>query len=386
MPLALVRTEWINGNLVFYDKNGDEIFTIDGVNRKVSFNSAAGLDAPVAIEATDIATGAVTATKLGAGAAIAQKIGLEVINKTGSDIVTDKLVAVSGLDVTSGKPKIVLADADVAAHEDVWVTTATIANNAAGVVVKAALSAANLNTNAVGTAGDPVYLDVTAGGFTVTAPTGATARVHPVGMVVVKSATVGQIFWLCSRVRKLGTNELQALAITTALLAAGVISADAAGRALFAAGIFDVATVDSAFATGSIGEDRLTANEINARVAANHAASDTTAGLMVIHHILADQAGGVDKDVVVTHKIRVLDVIVVNAAAGGANDTITVKNGATAITDAIDTNKGDKAVTRAGTIDAAQATIAAAGTLRVTKADGTNDANCNVFVIAMRVV
>src|SRR3990172_3932959 len=329
MPLALVRTEWINGNLVFYDKNGDEIFTIDGVNRKVSFNSAAGLDAPVAIEATDIATGAVTATKLGAGAAIAQKIGLEVINKTGSDIVTDKLVAVSGLDVTSGKPKIVLADADVAAHEDVWVTTATIANNAAGVVVKAALSAANLNTNAVGTAGDPVYLDVTAGGFTVTAPTGATARVHPVGMVVVKSATVGQIFWLCSRVRKLGTNELQALAITTALLAAG---------------------------------------------------------LMVIHHILPEQAGGLDKDVVVTHKIRVLDVIVVNAAAGGANDTITVKNGATAITDAIDTNKGDKAVTRAGTIDAAQATIAAAGTLRVTKADGTNDANCNVFVIAMRVV
>src|SRR3990167_761413 len=45
-------------------------------------------------------------------------LSLGVINKTGSAIASDKLVSISGFDVTSGKPKIVLADADVAAYED----------------------------------------------------------------------------------------------------------------------------------------------------------------------------------------------------------------------------------------------------------------------------
>jgi hypothetical protein len=58
--------------------------------------------------------------------------------------------------------------------------------------------------------------------------------------------------------------------------------------------------------------------------------------------------------VVIDAKVRVLDVIVVNKAAGGASDTITVKNGANAITNAIDTNKADATVTRAGTLDDAR--------------------------------
>lgn len=147
---------------------------------------------------------------------------LEVINKTGSSIAADKLVAVSALDVTSGKPKIVLADADVAGHEDVWVTTAAIANNAEGVVRKAALSPATLDTSGATTAGDAVFLDVTAGGFAHAAPTGATARVHPVGMVVVKDAAVGQIFWMVGPVRSVGTNELQNAAITAGKLSANL--------------------------------------------------------------------------------------------------------------------------------------------------------------------
>lgn len=115
------------------------------------------------------------------------------------------------------------------------------------------------------------------------------------------------------------------------------------------------------------------------------AAGNTAGGLLVVFHVLADQAGGADKDVVLDSKVRVLDVIVVNKAAGGASDTITVKNGTNAITNAIDTNKADTTITRAGTIDDAQHEIAAGGTLRVTKANGTNDPNCDVYVLAMRV-
>ena len=135
---------------------------------------------------------------------------LDVVNVTGSTIVADKIVAVTGYDVTTAKPKIVLADADVAAHEDLWITTASILNNGEGSVYMAALSAASLDTSGATTAGDPVYLSTTAGGFAHTAPSTAISRVHPVGFVKVKDATVGQIQWQIGPARKLGTNELQA--------------------------------------------------------------------------------------------------------------------------------------------------------------------------------
>lgn len=172
----------------------------------------------------------------GTGAVTREDIGVSVINKSGSSIAADKLVALVGLDATSGKPKIVLADADVAAHDDVWVTTAAIANNAEGTVAAGALSAATLNTNSISAAGDPVYLDVTAGGFAVSAPTGATARVMPVGWVIVKSATVGQILWSVGPIRGIGTNELQDGAVTAAKLDGGVIAATIDGVTITATG------------------------------------------------------------------------------------------------------------------------------------------------------
>ena len=172
----------------------------------------------------------------GSAAVTREDIGLRVINKTGSTIAVDKLVALSGLDVTSGLPKIVLADADVAAHDDVWVTTAAILNNAEGTVAAGALSAANLNTNSISSAGDPVYLDVTAGAFAVAAPTGATARVMPVGFAIVKSATVGQILWSIGPGRAIGTNELQDGAVTAAKLDGGIIASTIDGVTITATG------------------------------------------------------------------------------------------------------------------------------------------------------
>lgn len=147
----------------------------------------------------------------------------------------------------------------------------------------------------------------------------------------------------------------------------------------------DLAVTAAKIAAGAVTLEKISAGTLDATVVKNHAASDTEAGLMVVHYVLADQIGGANKDVVVTHKVRVLDVIVVNKAAGGAGDTITVQNGATAITDAVDTNKADKTVTRAGTIDDAQHEITAGGTLRVAKGNGANDPNCEVYVICMRV-
>jgi hypothetical protein len=64
MPATAVKTAWSGGNLYFYDKSGNVIFYIDGTNRSMVFASGSGLTAPTAIDATDIAAGAVTYDKV----------------------------------------------------------------------------------------------------------------------------------------------------------------------------------------------------------------------------------------------------------------------------------------------------------------------------------
>lgn len=182
-----------------------------------------------------------------------------------------------------------------------------------------------------------------------------------------------------------GASELADNAVDTAAIAANALAASAAGRAKVQDGFFDAATFALKVAAGAVAQAQLAPNAYDGTIAANVAAQNVIGGLLQVFHILADQAGGADKDVTVTHKVRVIDVVCINKAAGGAGDTITVKNGANAISNAIDMNAGDNTVVRAGTIDDAQSTIDAAGTLRVTKADGAQDQNVDVFVVAMRV-
>jgi hypothetical protein len=134
------------------------------------------------------------------------KMGIRVINKSSSTIAVDKLVAITGFDATSGRPKIVLADADVAAHDDIWVNVTSTADGLETVVYKGYLSVANLDTSNFSASGSPVYLSTTAGGFTQTAPSATNSVVQPVGFVLVKDAAVGQIFWYVSPVRKISSN------------------------------------------------------------------------------------------------------------------------------------------------------------------------------------
>lgn len=167
------------------------------------------------------------------------KIGIQIINKTGSSIAADKLVAITGFDTTSKRPKVVLADADVATHYDLYVTDAAIANNAKGMVYKGALSAANLDTNSATTAGDPVYLSATAGAFAHTAD--YTTSVQPVGFVVAKSATVGQIFWQLP-IGMSGSGVQDTISVTMNV-AAGAAAADYDGRFFIADRAYEVVAV-----------------------------------------------------------------------------------------------------------------------------------------------
>lgn len=131
-----------------------------------------------------------------------------VANKTGGTLTANTLVSLDGgYDTTLGRPTVVKADADAGGKLPDFVVTADIANNAAGVVSKTFTTAANLNTN-TGSVGDPVYLDVTAGAYTETMPSGADDTVHIVGTKVVKSATVGQIRFDLNHYPKWGGNDV----------------------------------------------------------------------------------------------------------------------------------------------------------------------------------
>lgn len=173
--------------------------------------------------------------------------------------------------------------------------------------------------------------------------------------------------------------------VSTAALDAGVLSADATGRALFATNFFNAATVDAKIATDAIGEDRLTAAELTGRVAAVVANANVIGGIPVLFRIDVADASA-DTDVVMTHKVRVINAMALATGIGAhaTLDTWQVKNGATAISDAVAKTATVNAVSRIATINPAAHEIAAAGTLRITAVKNTNAA-VTVYVTAIRV-
>jgi len=147
---------------------------------------------------------------------------LKVYNATGGQLIAGDLVYISGYDATLEQFKVTKADADYATKSACLVILETIENANSG---KAAMESivSGLNTNAAAAVGDPVYLSSTAGGWTVSAPTGADQIVQEVGVVTVKSATVGKIrFYPGKRIiSSLGSSGLQSDAVTKTKLAGG---------------------------------------------------------------------------------------------------------------------------------------------------------------------
>jgi hypothetical protein len=213
-----------------------------------------------------------------------------------------------------------------------------------------------------------------------------------------------------------GAGTLGAGTIGTAHLAAGLISADGAGRALFAAGVFDAATALSVFGADTINnaflldavlngafqadantralfaddiwpEAKIADGTLTANVVAEVADDNLTGGIPIVHRLsIADQATG-NVDYVLVHGIRILQVQVVKRAAAGAGaNTIQIQTAAgAAITDAMVINVNDNVSVWAATIDDATHEIADGGTLRVavTRAAGTS--GCDVYVYGLRV-
>ena len=188
-----------------------------------------------------------------------------VWNGSGADIARDRVVAVAGVQVLgTGErvPSIILATNTGATAERTrgqFVTLEAITNATQGLAGTSALSANPGPIDlAAATLGDPIYLGLT-GLPTLTQPTGAfmTQEVGTVGVVA-----SDQIAWnLAQSEAEAHTHADQSQGSQLALSAAGTaasITADAAGRALFADNFWTSATL-SAGAGGKFTTDLATA-------------------------------------------------------------------------------------------------------------------------------
>lgn len=129
MPVASVKSRWVDGNLVFYDKSENEIVTFDGTNRKVTFPSGSefelqsGAIADLSDEilaAADIALAegsVLVGNASGAAEALAAETDAQILVGDGTTIAS---VAVSG-DITidnAGATAIGATKVTLAMHEN----------------------------------------------------------------------------------------------------------------------------------------------------------------------------------------------------------------------------------------------------------------------------
>jgi hypothetical protein len=127
------------------------------------------------------------------------------------------------------------------------------------------------------------------------------------------------------------------------------------------------------------------ASALDGTVAKNGANDDVIGALTVLFRIAIAAGALATKNVLMTHKIRVVDAWLVLTGAGVANTTFAVGNAGTAITDEMLGSGTDKALVRAATIDDAQHEVAAGANLSVKSSTGATQPNAIVYVLAERV-
>lgn len=163
--------------------------------------------------------------------------------------------------------------------------------------------------------------------------------------------------------------------VSTGDLAPGVLSADAAGRALTEAGYFDSATVLNKFDANSIAASRLEVGTASAGIDGADVRTATlgaTYGVLPVLYVLnhAADAAGLE-DIIVDRKGMVIDAWFEQAQNGNVLDSVRLFNAAVPISPSIlfTVTAGDSQ--RVTNFDSAGKQLAAGTTLRATFSDGS---------------
>jgi hypothetical protein len=169
----------------------------------------------------------------------------------------------------------------------------------------------------------------------------------------------------------------------TSVAMSGDVNIDNAG----AATIQSDAVTTSKILDANVTEAKVAPNSLTGTVAGNVGDDSIIGGIPILFKIATDGGATGNKDITMTHKVRILDVWSVNLAAGTTSDTVQVFNSTNAITNAMDISGVDTSLVRAATIDDANHEIAASGTLRVTETDGggADSPPLAVYILAVRV-
>lgn len=209
------------------------------------------------------------------------------------------------------------------------------------------------------TPGDVLYAAATAGRLDTAATTG-----DAFGAAIVLTATDILVMRHANR-------------LTSATVGAGTISVtELANDAVETAKIKDVNVTQAKIEVGAAGAG------LTGLVTKFVASGNVIGGIPVVHHMLVVAGANGNTDITLTHKTRIVDVIV-HPRTTVASAVCTVKNVANTITNAIAGDTAGKA-THATDIAVAYDTIAAGTVLRATFSGGATQPDCDVYVIGFR--
>ena len=210
------------------------------------------------------------------------------------------------------------------------------------------------------TPGDTLYAAATAGRLDTAATTG-----DAFGAAIVLTATDIMIMRHANR-------------LISATVGAGTISVtELANDAVETAKIKNVNVTEGKLEVGAAGAG------LTGLIAKFIASGNAIGGLPVIHHVLVVAGANGNTDITLTHKTRVVFVIV-HPRTSVTSATLQVKNVANNLSDAIIAAVAG-VTTFCGSLAIAYDTIAAGTVLRVTGAGGATQPDADVYVIGFRV-
>ena len=263
MSVTNVSSNWVSGNLVFYDKDGNIIVTYDGTNRKLTLPSGSTLESLGTTTITDaslsandlaLAEGSIlVGDAAGKAVALDAKTTTRVLVGNGTTITS---VAISGDATMANTGALTLAANSVDSAE--IVNGAIDPSHLAALAVETAAIAAGAVTSAKLANGAGVAALLTAG-------LGGSASVLKTDTlthtIVAAHATKDRaciIMVVVDETYAVGTGTLPALVIgeadtTNKFMAAGTLDTEAAGTVLFFAGTNTATKAITATSTAAVG-------------------------------------------------------------------------------------------------------------------------------------
>jgi len=164
-----------------------------------------------------------------------------------------------------------------------------------------------------------------------------------------------------------------------------VAAADIESNAVIAAKIAADAVTTAKILNANVTEAKITTQSLSGTVVKVAAADNVVGALPLLFRIDIAAGALATKNVVMTHKVRIIDVWVHLTGAGVANTTLTVGNVADIVTNAMAVSGSANAIVRASSLDASKIEIAAGTALRVITAVGATQPTCVVYVLALPV-